>query len=43
MARGAFLIAGYNTMSAAKKAQYDTRALCRFVGCLLIALSYLIT
>ena len=31
--RGAFLIAGYNTMSKDKKAQYDERKLCRMVGC----------
>ena len=30
--RGAFLIAGYNTMSKAKKARYDTVALCKFAG-----------
>ena len=36
--RGGFLIAGYNTMSKAKKEQYDDKALCRFVGWLLIAM-----
>ena len=30
--RGSFLIAGYNTMSKAKKARYDAVALCKFVG-----------
>ena len=37
--KGAFLIAGYNTMSKAKRARYDEKALCRAVGWLLIALS----
>ena len=36
--RGAFLIAGYNTMSKAKKEKYNEKALCRFVGWLLIAM-----
>lgn len=30
--KGSFLIAGYNTMSEEEKAQYDTVALCKFVG-----------
>ena len=30
--RGSFLLAGYNTMSKEKKAQYDTKALCKFMG-----------
>lgn len=30
--KGAFLIAGYNTMSEEEKVQYDTRALCKFMG-----------
>jgi hypothetical protein len=37
--KGAFLIAGYNTMSKSEKAEYDERALCRFMGWFLIALS----
>ena len=37
--RGAFLIAGYNTMSPAKKARYDEKALCRCVGRLLLAVA----
>lgn len=37
--RGAFLIAGYNTMSKAKKARYDKAALCRFMGKLMFALA----
>ena len=36
--RGAFLIAGYNTLPAAQRANYDEKALCRFVGWLLIAI-----
>ena len=34
-----FLIAGYNTMSKAKKARYDKNALCRFMGRLMFALA----
>jgi len=37
--KGAFLIAGYNTMSQEEKKGYDVLALCRFVGILLIAIS----
>ena len=37
--RGAFLIAGYNTMSKAKKARYDKAALCRFMGKLMFLLA----
>ena len=37
--KGAFLIAGYNTMSKAKKARYDKNALCRFMGRLMFALA----
>ena len=36
--RGASLIAGYNTLSAAQRASHDEKALCRFVGWLLIAI-----
>ena len=36
--KGAFLIAGYNTMSNDKKAQYDQLKLCRFAGWFIIAL-----
>lgn len=31
--RGGFLIAGYNTSSIEKKAQYDEKKLCRTMGC----------
>lgn len=34
--RGAFLIAGYNTSPKEKREQYDEKALCRFVGNLLL-------
>ena len=30
--RGSFLLAGYNTMSKEKKAKYDAKALCKFMG-----------
>ena len=36
--KGAFLIAGFNTMSDEKRATYDEKALCSAVGWLLIAL-----
>ena len=36
--RGANLISGYNMLSANVRANYDERALCRFVGRLLIAI-----
>lgn len=39
--KGAFLIAGYNTMSKEEKATYDTKALCKAVGKLLIILTAL--
>jgi hypothetical protein len=38
--KGAFLIAGYNTMSSAERETYNERALCRFVGWLLIGVSF---
>ena len=37
--KGAFLIAGYNTMSKEKKARYDKNALCRFMGKFMFALA----
>lgn len=36
--KGAFLIAGYNTMSKEEQQKYDVKALCRFVGRLLMAI-----
>ena len=40
--KGAFLIAGYNTMTKSEKAKYDEKALGRFNGWLLIAISFLL-
>lgn len=37
--KGAYLIAGYNTMSREEKAKYDTVALCKFMGKMMFALS----
>lgn len=37
--KGAFLIAGYNTMPKAKKTRYDKAALCRFMGRLMFAMA----
>jgi len=37
--RGGFLIAGFNTLTPEERAKYDQKALCRFVGKLLFALS----
>ena len=37
--KGAFLIAGYNTAPRAKKAKYDEKALCRFMGRLMLAMA----
>ena len=36
MGKGAFLIAGYNTMSSENKQVYNEKRLCRFMGCLLL-------
>ncbi|MGF2617787.1 DUF3784 domain-containing protein [Rossellomorea vietnamensis] len=38
--KGAFLIAGYNTMPKEEKEQYDEQALCRFMGKMMFALSF---
>lgn len=42
--KGAFLIAGYNTLSRADKEQYDEKSLCRFMGKMmfLLALCFII-
>ena len=37
--KGAGLIAGYNTASPAKKAEYDVKSLCRFVGILMFIMA----
>jgi hypothetical protein len=39
--RGAFLIAGYNTMSKARKEKYDEKALCRFTGKIMLPIGLL--
>lgn len=38
--KGASLLAGYNTMSAEKKAQYDEVALCKFMSKIMYGLSF---
>jgi len=38
--KGASLIAGFNTMSEAEKAEYDTGALLKFMGNMMFALSF---
>ena len=42
MGKGAFLIAGYNTLSQAEKARFDEKAICRFFGWLLIIIAVLL-
>lgn len=38
--KGAFLIAGYNTMPKEEKAKYDEVALCKFMGKILYGISF---
>ena len=38
--KGEFLLAGYNTMSAAEKEKYDMVAICKFMGKMMYALSF---
>lgn len=38
--KGAFLIAGYNTMSDEEKAQYDEAALCKFMAKIMYGLCF---
>ena len=38
--KGAFLIAGFNTMPADEKAKYDKVALCKATGKLLLAITF---
>lgn len=38
--KGAFLIAGYNTLSAQEKAKYDEEALCKFMGKIMYGISF---
>lgn len=37
--KGAFLIAGYNTAGPEERGKYDEKALCRFMGALMLALT----
>ena len=39
--KGAWLIAGYNTLSQKEKAQYDSVALCKLIGKYLLSVSML--
>lgn len=39
--RGSSLIAGYNTMSKSEKENYDSRALCKFMGKILLPIGML--
>lgn len=39
MGKGAFLIAGYNTMAATEKAKYDEVALCRTMGFMMLGVT----
>ncbi|TFD93693.1 DUF3784 domain-containing protein [Jeotgalibacillus sp. R-1-5s-1] len=38
--KGAFLIAGYNTMPKNEKAQYDETAICKFMGKVMFGISF---
>lgn len=40
MGKGAFLIAGYNTLPEEEKKKYDTNSLTKFVGKSILALSF---
>ena len=39
--RGAFLIAGYNTMPKSQREKYDTKRMCKFTGKILLPISIL--
>jgi len=39
--RGSFMIAGYNNMPQSEKEKYDEKALCRFIGKIIIPLGIL--
>ena len=41
MGKGAWLIAGYNTLGREEKAQYDRSALCKFIGKYLLSIGLL--
>ncbi|MFC5713692.1 DUF3784 domain-containing protein [Thalassorhabdus alkalitolerans] len=38
--KGSFLIAGFNTLPKEEKEKYDTTALCKFMGKMMLALSF---
>ncbi|WP_153730769.1 DUF3784 domain-containing protein [Sporosarcina obsidiansis] len=40
--KGAFLLSGYNTMTEEKKAEFDERALCKFMSKIMYGLSFCI-
>lgn len=40
LGKGAFLISGYNTLSKEKKAKYDEKAMCKFMGKSMFALAF---
>jgi len=40
LGKGAFLISGYNTSSKEEKAQYDEKALCKFMGKSMFVLAF---
>ena len=41
MGKGSFLIAGYNTMDKKEKEKYDTEALCKFIGKIILPIGIL--
>ena len=43
MGKGAWLLAGYNTLGKEEKAQYDSVALCKFIGKYLLSIGLLMT
>ena len=38
--KGAFLLSGYNSLSDSEKAEYDERALCKFMSKMMLGLSF---
>ena len=40
MGKGAFLIAGFNTMPKSEQEKYDTVAMCRFMGKMMFVLAF---
>lgn len=43
MGKGAFFIAGYNTMTQEEKGKYDVVLLCKFMGKLMFIIAFCIT